>query len=282
MKRSPLLSCIITTRDKIELIYEFLRVIDVEINKDLVQVIIVLQGDLEPNFESFKYLDLVTIKTGHLSLSQARNKGLVYACGKYLSFPDDDCVYDTLLINKLNYLDQVYKETSFVGGLYIDGCRQHDFSIANYKDLKALKKIDYIDQITSVTMFINKEFMCPFDEEFGLGGTYPSCEEFILTQHLIDQNHPIRKSRELKVFHTYTHYSDGRIIKSSYGHGAFIAQSVKNYGLFNPITFCAIWSLFLRNIFAIFLLKFGRIGIYKRWLFLKYRVLGFYHYVKNI
>ncbi|XOV72646.1 MAG: glycosyltransferase [Verrucomicrobiota bacterium] len=279
---SKLLSCVLTTRDKTSFVNCFIQSIEKSNLSQKVELIIIIQSNSGITFSHNRNIEIKEIHTGNLSLSKARNIGLQYAKGLIVSFPDDDCLYDRYLIKKLEELHQKFCDSSFVGILKTLDNKDHPFS--GKIKLRNLSKVlisNYIDITTSVTVFFRNKNLPRFDERFGLGANFPSCEEHIFTQSLLYGQKDLVFCKELKVFHPLVNYDEKRLRQSSIGHGAFIGLLFHKYGLLNKYTINALWVYYLRNIVGLLFLK-KTTPLNFRKIFVKYRIKGFCEFFKCI
>ncbi|WP_105167364.1 glycosyltransferase family 2 protein [Pseudoalteromonas sp. T1lg23B] len=224
------LSYILATCDRYEIIGETLESLNgIEgINRDNFELLIIDQSfnnktyDILQSFDfKFEVLYFHSIKKG---LSYSRNTGINFSTGDYITFVDDDALYDK----------KIYE--TFVGlsksnlDMYSGSVRvPHSLDFTQYSQLHEKSKIDmynFISAITSISIFIKRSFIneknLRFDEEFGLGAKFSSCEELDLVYHMLMEGATGLYEPELIVYHENPgRYSPEKTYLYSLGHGAF-------------------------------------------------------------
>ena len=204
-----MLSLIQTSFNRKKELYKFVESLNAQINIDFsqMQLIFVDQGDCK---EAFKHLnpqiDFKYIKYKPSSLSHARNVGLAYVKGKFVSFPDDDCWYekDTLskVLVKLNSHD----------GVLIKATNEHGIPLAKYPHHNQKASLYNHCSACSICIFLHYDEQIRFDENIGVGSPYglASGEETdylinflkkhpdIVFFHEIEIHHPLGKTTLLK------------------------------------------------------------------------------------
>ena len=118
-----------TSQYRVKALQRYVESLNAQENIDFskIQLIFVDQGDCKEAFKNLNsQIDFKYIKYKPSSLSHARNVGLAYVKGKFVSFPDDDCWYekDTLskVLVKLNSHD----------GVLIKATNEHGIPLAKY------------------------------------------------------------------------------------------------------------------------------------------------------
>ncbi|WES66719.1 glycosyltransferase family 2 protein [Superficieibacter sp. HKU1] len=122
-------------------------------NKTEFEVIIVDQnndGLIDDLILKYSFLNIKHLKTNIRGLSRARNYGKKYASGKFICFPDDDCIYSNRLIDKV--FDIFQKKSSI--------------------DFLSIKTIDPKDARKSLVYCDSNEHLISFDKKAGCSFTY--------------------------------------------------------------------------------------------------------------
>ncbi|MEJ2767042.1 glycosyltransferase family 2 protein [Photobacterium sp. MCCC 1A19761] len=171
------------------------------------------------------------IKTGVKGLSHARNLGLEESCGDYVCFPDDDCfftsgfldkVYDRLISCNPNGLAVITKDPETNKPLSYTK-RNYDFFIDT---------CDVFANITSISVFL-KNTDLRFDEKFGIGGEFNSCEEIDYVYRYVKIYGGFNYTPDICVYHPSPLKLPfaklmNKVFVNSQGHGAFF---IKNFNL---------------------------------------------------
>jgi len=223
-------------------------------------------------------LNIIHLKSYPPSLSKARNIGLAKASKDIIAFPDDDCFYTKNLLKNVG----TYISDSGIDFISVMAVDDENGKPLPYSPLRKKQKITYQNTykaITSITLFHKRKFFIKFDEKFGIGGDYPSCEEFDYTISLIKSGAKGIYEPNLKVKHPNFVNNDFQIIKNkikinSVGHGAYFRKHISLLWL------SAVYYLIIAPIGGIIintvLLKWKKVNIYKT--ILNSRLKGFINY----
>ncbi|MEZ8675363.1 glycosyltransferase family 2 protein [Vibrio cyclitrophicus] len=208
-------------------------------------------------------------------LSHSRNIGLDIANGDVVCFGDDDCAYDrkvlSVVFSKLNA-----DNLNLVCGAVID---PETGSLTKYTPSSVqhflTRKNFYID-ITSISIFISKAFIdqhnIRFDEKFGLGALFSSCEEVDFVRRCLESNARGVYFPEIKVYHeNQTSYSAEKTELYARGHGAYCRKLLLSE--FSIINYHYV-VIKMVKILAKFPFSLIRIGIHPKF-YLKGYVSGF-------
>lgn len=166
------------------------------------EIIIVVQKNNDNKYLSLlKKIGCKIIIDNNLGLSRSRNICINYCNSDFFWILDDD-VYT----NKKN-IDVIKKVISE------DFCDVMTFRYSNsskekpykkYKNLYELNKINLLKvssiEIVAKTSFV-KENNIRFNENFGLGSKYPSCEENLFLLELFDKGAIIKHNPSIVVYH---------------------------------------------------------------------------------
>ena len=149
-------------------------------------------------------LKIIYLHINQKGLSHARNIGLAYATGDIIAFPDDDCWYDSRLLERV----RDYLNSSEIDGLC--GCpidENYESLISNFlKKETLLCKANVWHGGISFTIFLRNKVVKEvglFDERLGVGaGTpYGSGEETDYLLRALEKNFKIVYTHKIKVFH---------------------------------------------------------------------------------
>lgn len=183
--------------------------------------------------------ELIYIHALKKGLSHSRNLGLDIAAGDIVCFGDDDCAYDrkvlSIVFSKLN----AYK-LNLVCGVVIDPetgslTKYTPSSVQHFLTLR-----NFYRDITSISIFVSKVFIdqhkIRFDERFGLGALFSSCEEVDFVRRCLEKHARGIYFPEIKVYHeNQTSYSTEKTELYARGHGAYCKKlllsgfSIMNY-----------------------------------------------------
>lgn len=216
------------------------------------------------------------IKSLKKGLSYNRNVGIKASKGEYLCVPDDDCTYypDTLQ-TVLNQLEFWQMPDMIIGKVFDRESGKYIFKKTPDKSI-IVNKSNFYHLVSSITIFFKKNGIT-FDENFGIGATYPSNEDgdLILTflnsnkrvtySPLIDCNHPPYSAANM---------SKQKLFEYGIGFGAMCRKFISLEILFlyfKVIVFqkiMLIWNVII----------FNPDNVSRRWKSLKGRILGFLSY----
>lgn len=266
-------------------VFEFLVSIkNSQYDLNQIQIIIVDQNDkfnLSNVIESFPTLNIVHIKSKVRGLSFNRNLGLRYAEGEIIAFPDDDCEYYELTLQKIDTAFSKYKEYDLILGRIID--KDGKNVIRRWPSLKLrVNRFNFYDKYSSITMFFKRDFICEmnFSNQLGAGTFYGSCEDTdIVYRSLL--NGKVLYSPNIEVYHPEmnTEVMDKRKVNSyGLGFGAFVR---KNIDFFLAILFLKVLVFHMIKLIQS-LIMLDKNELEKRYLAIVSRCKGFCMYnLKN-
>jgi glycosyltransferase involved in cell wall biosynthesis len=201
------------------------------------ELLIVDQNDddrLLPLIQQYKTKFTLIHLRSENGLSLARNVGLRYISGDFVSFPDDDCWYDRQALENVYKLFHQYPQYAGITGRAIDGKGQ-DAAGKYDKTSGLVDAINVWRRAISFTIFLRRE-VCNaiggFDEEIGVGAKtiYGSGEE---------TDYVLRAIRKYQVFycHRFTinhpnplvQYSP-QVISRGYRYGCGFGRVVQKHG----------------------------------------------------
>lgn len=156
-------------------------------------------------------LKIQHIKLKKAGLSYARNQGIQYCSGKYITISDDDCWYpqDSLERVKKEIESKEQKLDVFSFKIF-DPINSIPFK-NNYSNKEKVLGQYSVTQCSSIEIFLKKEITnhIQFDENFGVGSKYPSGEENIF---LIDA---LRKGYKIGYIPMYIVFHKARTIRQT-------------------------------------------------------------------
>ena len=164
-----MISLVQTSQNRTEELFHFVESLNSQEGIDLsqIQLIFVDQGNCKDAFSNIDSRILFTyIKYKPSSLSHARNIGLQYVEGDYVSFPDDDCWYNP------DTLSKVISQLKNHNGVLIRATNEDGVPLANFP-LKQKKATLYEHcGACSICIFLLYDKCLKFDENIGVGSPY--------------------------------------------------------------------------------------------------------------
>lgn len=200
-----------------------------------VEFILVDQSDAkeERGFPFHDRLKLIHIRNISKGLSLNRNIGLLNVTGDWVMFVDSDCVIADDYFKNLLILNNKYPEVEhFLGKVVVSDSNLPLFRKWPSKEFKIQRWMMWYLATSVNSIFVNKKDGIKFDESFGLGAKYGSCED--IDYHLrMPRVHFY--SHKLVVLHPYVDINNVEVEKLnsySYGFGALCAKHVFPLGFF--------------------------------------------------
>lgn len=215
------------------------------------------------------------IKSNVLGLSYNRNKGLVYAKGEIIAFPDDDCEYEISTIERaVNYLYNRPKT--------IYTCRTlekgENYGTGNMLEEDADLTFDNIEEtVKSITFFVNTkdDDIYLFDIKLGVGAKYGSGEETDYVLNLLHKDYTGKYFSKHIVYHPAKkgNYEDiDRAYNYALGYGALCKKEIVHRK--NQFYLHKFLKKVFRNIVAMIITKNRKYHYYV----LCGRIKGFFNY----
>lgn len=213
--------------------------------KYLREVIIVDQSLLES--ESVKQvslsksdiLNVVFIRDSGNGPSSARNKGIKFATGDIICFPDDDCWYSSRFFENLSEAFELNPGYQLISGIYNDN-ESHNPNF--YHEKSDISRSSFYGKATAITIFIRREYLkkCRFDENLGTG-FLPAAEEIDFLFKLLDTgvrmlfdpsiivNHAVKRtnSMDLKIVSRRKRADTYVFVKHNHNTKSFIVKFFK-------------------------------------------------------
>ena len=178
-----------------------------------------------------RYKNVSYFQVPFIGLSKSRNYGLEKAKGRYVGFPDDDCLYYPDTLSKV-YESFERNNCDFVVGRIFDREAKKNVIKPWPQSDRKVTSHNFYFLSSSITMFFDRE-RCDlrFDPLLGAGGKFGSCEDPDLIFRLLKRKKRGWYSSSLQVWHPelpFEGVSKKRVI--SYGEG-FWAFVIKNRSL---------------------------------------------------
>ncbi len=146
-----------------------------------------------------KYKDFFTLKYIHSNikgLSYNRNVGLKHIAGNIVAFPDDDCYYDSNIIENVY---STYSKTTC--DILIIPCKDLDNNIFIPYTPNKIKQRGIIKHCISYNIFIRNATDLYFDDHLGVGSEFGSGEETDFLWRNLNKNGACEFVRECYVHH---------------------------------------------------------------------------------
>lgn len=271
-------SLVVATAGRLtELDHFLLSLCQQKLSGDLFEVIICDQN--EPGFLN----DLVSKYSGKLkilhlystrkSISYSRNLGIDSAKGRYLTFPDDDCLYyaDTLYTLSQELKKYQYPEM-LIGTVYDRTNKKYVFK----KTPTSNQNINFWNfhvMVSSISIAV-KNNNIKFDERFGIGEKYHSNEDADLILTCLESDNRLVFSENLQFFHppySSVNMSSEKLLRYGIGFGALCR---KHFNFPISILFFKV-IVFQLLMITKSLATLNRIELLRRWNALKGRIIGF-------
>lgn len=274
-----MISLIQTSQNRIEDLQRYVESLNSQVNIDFsqVQLVFVDQGDCKIAFKNLNpCIKFTYIKYKPSSLSHARNVGLKYAEGEYVSFPDDDCWYAK---------DTLCKVLAVLGkhdGVLIKATNEEGIPLAKFPEGNQKATLFYHCGACSICIFLHLDNNIRFDENIGVGSPYglASGEETDYLIHFIRHHIDVVYDKDILIHHplgktTFFASDLDKAYKYARGHGYLMKKN--HY----PINLIMI-SL-LRPLVGMvwYLCKFNFLQSRRSFSLLKGRLEGLFYEVKN-
>lgn len=224
MIRFSLIVATINRKKELDEFLESIKKSDYPLSK--IEVIIVDQNDqidlsfIIKKFE--KFFKIYHIKSEKKGLSYNRNIGLKIASGQIVCFPDDDCKYlkDTLKNVDIKFLKD--KSLNLVMGRIVDEFG-NDCLKKWSKNIEKVTQKKFYFKVSSITIFKRNDEKKMFDQDFGVGNYFGSCEDAEYIYSIIKENKKVKYYPDVVLYHPSSQGSFDYKKSYSYalGHGAF-------------------------------------------------------------
>ena len=235
------ISLILATLNRDSELDNFLKSLTIQTHKDFELIVIDQNKDNKIDSIISKYYDqfpINHIKVDFTGVARARTHGIQFATSNIIAFPDDDCEYETDVLEGIN--NEFNKDPKL--GILAVGCYEFNtdkFSIGNNsKHETYFNKFNILGfeptQIFNTNNISKDNFY--FDERFGIGAKYKSTESIELVYRLLKTPTKAFFTPKIKVYHANKEakdYTAKRVYDYSIGIGAFIRKNAnqKDFGI---------------------------------------------------
>ena len=226
-------------------------------------------------------LEIIYLKSPTLGLSKARNIGLDFAKYDIIAFPDDDCEFPEKIFEKVIEFFHKKSEYEILITSVLETYSKYRLRFTNRKNKGELKKNEIFTNCCSISIFHKVTSKVYFDEDFGLGSKFRSCEDYDYVTSISKINGKIFFDPELNVLHPDSNkLSKAEILlkinNNAFGHGAYFSK----YFYYIPIVVIYNFLAPLAGIFVgLLTINIFKIKMYYN-LFYQ-RVLGFIKFKKE-
>ncbi|WP_330111442.1 glycosyltransferase family 2 protein [Cetobacterium somerae] len=198
------ISLIIATINRVQEVKELLdSVMNSNYEKNKIEIIVVdqnIEKDLTEIIAKYTFLNIKHIKSSEKGLSKNRNIGIEVSTGEIICFPDDDCKFlnDTIF----NVIEEFKKnmKLEILMGRIIDENGKDCIRKWPKKECKITKRNFYLRN-SSITMFKRNTKKEYYDEEFGVGSKYGSCEDADFLFRMLKKKSLIEYNPDIVMFH---------------------------------------------------------------------------------
>jgi glycosyltransferase involved in cell wall biosynthesis len=223
-------------------------------------------------------INIQHIKTSEKGLSKARNIGLTYAQGKFIAFPDDDCLYPE---NLLEMVKEKLDNPNLDGLTCIS--KDNNNKPSNTKWAKSSRRVNSYNLFKcaiSYTIFLKSTCTrgITFNEQLGVGAPFGSTEESDYLLNVIKKGETIQYFPEMYVIHPDKPNTDiERISHYAPGQGAFYKIHLFA-DMDMGICFNFVVDMIAKPIIGLTLGLLGFMGLKKRWIISSSLWKGFIKY----
>jgi glycosyltransferase involved in cell wall biosynthesis len=211
-----------------------------------------------------KYLNCFSvnhIKVDFSGLAKARDYGIYFASGRIIAFPDDDCVYE------IDVLEKVVGEFERRKTLSILACGSYDFGKTKFSIGENSRKSGKFSRLKMMgiefTHFFNfskisrEDFY--LDHNFGIGSKYFAMEGFELLYRLMRTGNKAFYTPDIRIYHSNREMEDyavggDRNFKVYLGMGAFIRKFANECDAF--MLYYILRKMFIAPVFKMMLAVF--------------------------
>lgn len=200
-------SLIVATKGRFIEVLELMESLDKQSFKDF-EVILVDQNEtnqLINKLKSINYKLKVKYIKSSPGLSKSRNIGIKESTGEIIAFPDDDCVYQTDTLEKINFIFEKKVKLDGVTGVSVDKNMNLNNGFES-KEIARLNKYNVWKKGISYTIFLKRrcfENNILFNEKLGVGANteFGSGEETDLLLKIIKKKHLIEYHPNIFIEH---------------------------------------------------------------------------------
>ncbi len=201
-------------------------------------------------------INITHCKVSFKGAARARNYGVNLSCGKYISFPDDDCRFlsDTIK-HAIDFLSR--NEYGLVSGKSVDEIGI-DSVVKFPKEMSLMKLNNFENKIIEFTFFAKRTLLIeyPFDETLGVGCFHGSDEGYDMVYRMLKNREKLYYNPQIKFYHPQAilDYSSAKAIMRSFTYRCGFAKS----SIKNKLYFRLLKRLFLVISYLPFCLVFRR------------------------
>jgi len=279
------ISLIMATIGRVKEVEQFLEALLHQTYRNF-EIIIVDQNQLpvlQPIIEKHQsQLPIIHITSPKRGLSLARNLGIQYASGDIISFPDDDCLYPSNLLEKVVATFQASSETDAISTSWYDTDTCSRLKSFGSKEAW-ITDITIWTQVSSITLFIKSEVFNEvgmFDEQLGIGphSIWKGAEDKDLPIRILRSGRKIWYTPSLYVLHSIpaqiapTSEEEKAILRKTFQYSAAAGFVMRKHHY--PLHITAASILVILGKLLISFLTFNKLGCQIRWASLKGRVYG--------
>jgi len=181
--------------------------------------------------------EVLHVKVDFTGNARARDYGIGFARGRIIAFPDDDCTYET------DVLEQVVAEFARRQELSILVAGSYDLSTSRFSIGVNSRKARYFSRFSMMgvefTQFFDRERLDKrqfhLDHDFGIGSKYSGAEGFELLYRLLRAGSTAFYTPGIRIYHPdKDHYTLGtaRMLMYSTGVGAYIRKFANQQDVF--------------------------------------------------
>lgn len=195
-------------------------------------------GKIDAIVKPFKScFEMLHVKVDFTGNARARDYGIGFAEGEIIAFPDDDCVYEK------DVLEKVVAEFVRRKQLAILVAGSYDFSSSRFSIGVNSRKARYFSRLGMMGVEFTQFFdlnrldreQFHLDHDFGIGAKYSGGEGFELLYRLLRAGGTAFYTPEIKIYHPdKDHYKLGtaRMLMYSTGVGAYIRKFANQQDVF--------------------------------------------------
>ncbi len=235
-------SLVLATIGRTEELVRFLKSLQDQSYKNFELIVIDQNTDdrLVLILNSFNKLFPIQHLYSEKGLSKARNVGLKHITGDIIAFPDDDCWYPPVLLERVQQWFSVNTTFSGLTGRSID--ENGNMSMQRWsQEAGIITKKNVWIRATSYTIFLRKdviESVSGFDEQLGVGSGTPwgSAEEVDFLIRTLNKGLSIYYNNEIFAYHPnpVPDYNSKSINRAqSYGRGMGRVLKIHQYSIIN-------------------------------------------------
>jgi len=171
------------------------------------------------------------IKVNFSGIARARDYGIQFVRGEIIAFPDDDCVYEVDVLEKVaGEFERRKRLAILAGGSYDFGKKKFSIGTHSKKSGKFFRSnmmgIEFTHFFNLSNIGRGELYL---DHNFGIGAKYFSMEGFEMMYRLMKTGNKAYYNPEIRFYHANRREEDyiaegDRIYKSSFAMGAFIRK----------------------------------------------------------